>query len=104
MRNTYKFHFNSSIGYLTIEQRWESRHEWDERLNKWDHSHGRWEFWIWDGGYSRGENARLTYEESLERLKQIVLQKPKHHPKPFLQYTGCSVHRPLPEPLNIDLT
>lgn len=91
MRNSYKFHFNSSIGWLTIEQRWE-----DER--------DRWEFRIWEGSFSYGMNNRLTYEDSLERLKQMVIGKTNHHPKPFLHYTGCSVYRSLPEPLKIDLT
>lgn len=90
MRNTYKFHFSSSTGWLTIEQRWVEMND-------------RWEFCIWERHICYGENTRLTYEESLERLKELVLERSKFS-RPFLQYTGCSIHRPLPEPLNIDLT
>lgn len=104
---TLKYHYKSSIGYLSIEQRFEIikpdkdniKLFFDEGVDY--NPKGNYVFRIWEVHMCEGVNTRLTLKSAEKRLKKIVVEKTGEFKTPFLFFTGSSISNNLKNPLKI---
>lgn len=106
---TIKYHYKSSIGYITIEQEFEKIDPEKENVQFFisegiDYNpDGNYVFRIWVGNMCEGKNTKLTLKSVEKRLKEIVIEETGTVKTPFLYFTGSSISNQLENPLKIIL-
>lgn len=106
---THKYFFMSSSGYFTIEQSFEKIDPKQYSMQFFlDHGveynkNGHWIYKIWSSSMCEGINTRLTWDESIKVLKDIVNKRSTDR-KYLILTSMCTIREKKYEyPLKIDL-